>query len=429
MDSLSIKSTIKVLEKYLSLGHPPPGIKINNIPGAILMTCRELKLSPSSLRTMLSPTGVFAKNNLYVDWSKYKKREDDVDPIVFQKLSDKAIAAEARAKAAMRASITAETLRSNIFKLTEKPLEPPHWIGKKEKNPDKQKETMVLMLSDYHIGELVDLAQMGQRNSYDQKIAKDRLERLFQNVVKLGTEHWHGPSPDIIYILLMGDLISGDIHEELIRTNDLLSISSVQKASEYIIAGLNLLLEKFECAIRVISVPGNHSRTQKKPEAKSFAVQSYDTLISWIIESWFKGKNEKRISFHAPPSGDALITVHGWNILVTHGDRIGSKGGMGMIGPAATIARGMQRIIMENASDGINIDYVLVGHFHTALELEQGFSNGCIIGPNEYSKSMRMRPAPATQWLLSVHPRYGVARRWKIHVGDSSEGSIYRKQR
>jgi hypothetical protein len=27
--------------------------------------------------------------------------------------------------------------------------------------------------------------------------------------------------------------------------------------------------------------------------------------------------------------------------------------------------------------------------------------------------------------MLSIHPTYGVARRWKISVGDKSEGSIY----
>jgi hypothetical protein len=27
--------------------------------------------------------------------------------------------------------------------------------------------------------------------------------------------------------------------------------------------------------------------------------------------------------------------------------------------------------------------------------------------------------------MLSIHPTHGVARRWKIQVGDRSEGSIY----
>lgn len=423
MDNTAFKNIVKTIEKYLSLGHPPAGIKIPKIPGAITMTARELKLSPSTLRSMLSVEGVIAKSNLYVDWTKYKKREEDADPVVVQKLSDKVNKAEAKAKAALRATVTSESLRSEIFKLSEKPLEPPHWAGKKE-SAEKQKETLVLMLSDLHLGEAVDLAQMGGRNSYNSKIAEARLLRLFQNVVKLGTEHWNGPAPDVIYVLLMGDLISGDIHEELIRTNDLLSIPSVQKASELIIAGLNLLLEKFACDIRVVSVPGNHSRTTRKPEGKDFAVQSYDTLIAWIIESWFKGQREKRISFSSPRSGDALIKIHGQTILATHGDRIGSRGGAGFIGCAATAARGMMKVIMDYAAEGTVIDYVLIGHFHCALELEQGFVNGCIIGPNEYSKSLRMRSAPATQWLLSVG-RQGIGKRYKVRVGSPDEGSIY----
>jgi hypothetical protein len=37
-----------------------------------------------------------------------------------------------------------------------------------------------------------------------------------------------------------------------------------------------------------------------------------------------------------------------------------------------------------------------------------------------------MRSHPASQWMLTVHQLRGIARRWKIQVGDPSEGSIYR---
>jgi hypothetical protein len=39
------------------------------------------------------------------------------------------------------------------------------------------------------MGETIDKEQMGGRNSFDKKICGKRLERLFQNVVKMGTVH------------------------------------------------------------------------------------------------------------------------------------------------------------------------------------------------------------------------------------------------
>jgi predicted phosphodiesterase len=318
------------------------------------------------------------------------------------------------------------TIREAVFKLSERPLEPPHWNTKPSKG-NKHRESIVLFLSDIHMGEVVSLTAMGGRNSYNMKIAAARLERYFQHVVKLGTEHWTGLPPDSIYLVLGGDLVSGEIHEELAKTNDLQAIPAVRVLAEALAAGLLLLRESFPAIpIHVISVPGNHGRNTKKPESKQFAVNSYDTLVGLLLEWWAATKGLKNVSFSAPHTGDALVTIHGWNVLFTHGDRIGSRGGSGFVGPAATAARGMQKLVQDYLAEGRVIDVIVMGHFHVPLELEFGLVNPSLVGPSEYSRSGRMRSHPAAQWMLTIHPRYGVARRWKISVGLPSEGSIYR---
>jgi hypothetical protein len=60
------------------------------------------------------------------------------------------------------------------------------------------------------------------------------------------------------------------------------------------------------------------------------------------------------------------------------------------------------------------------------MELEWGFANGSVVGHNEFARTFRLKPHPAQQWLLSVHPRYGVAQRAKLFLGTPEEGSIYR---
>lgn len=352
-----------------------------------------------------------------------------IDPIEVSRLRDRVKLASAARDRAERHAANNQSIREAVFKLAQDPLQPPDWNPKQSTGPRARKigEAVIVMISDLQVGEFIDVNQMGGVNSFNLTIARARLERLFASIVKLTTTFWAGVKPSVFYLLLMGDLISGEIHDELAKTNDLLSIPAVRSVAESLIAGLTLLAKNFpKIPFHVISVSGNHGRTTKKPESKGFAVDSYDTLVAWVIESWFKAKGEKRITFSAPISGDALISIFGWNFLVTHGDRIGSKGGTGFVGPAATISRGFQKTLMDYGAQGIVVDYVLIGHFHSAMELPQGFANGSLPGPSEFSKTHRMRPEPASQWMLAVHPNYGVARRWKIHVGAKSEGSIYR---
>ncbi len=317
------------------------------------------------------------------------------------------------------------TIREAVFKLSSRPLEPPSWTPRRSKG-SHARESIVLFLSDIHMGEVVSISAMGGRNSYNMRIAAARLERYFQSVVKLGTEHWTGPPPDSIYFVLGGDLVSGEIHEELAKTNDLQAIPAVRVLAEALAAGLRLLRESFPgIPINVISVPGNHGRNTKKPEAKGFAINSYDTLVGLLLEWWAATTGIKNVTFSAPHTGDALVSIHGWNVLFTHGDRIGSRGGSGFVGPAATAARGMQKIVQDYLAEKQVVDVIVMGHFHTPLELEYGFVGSSLVGPSEYSRSGRMRSHPASQWMLSIHPQYGVARRWKIACGDKSEGSIY----
>jgi hypothetical protein len=429
---------IKWVEEKLLEGGTRPGDPPSSGVRAHILAAREHGIDDKTLWSRIKPGGPCDRlYGLKVDWRLYKAKpapikmaqeapEKPVEPVIVRRLSDKASAAEARAAEAERRLISHEGLRDAVFRLASEPLKPPSWNPPKTVGKEKRGEALILFLSDAHMGEVISLDQMGGRNSYDKAIARRRIERLFQSVVSLATTHWSGPPPSVIYVIFGGDLVSGEIHDELAKTNDLLAIPAVREVSECLVSGLNLLLKTFTCPINVISVPGNHGRTTRKPESKAFAVDSYDTLIAWCVESHFSAKAEKRISFSAPASGDALVNIFGWNVLFSHGDRIGSRGGAGFVGPSATAARGFQKLIMDYAADGTTLDLIVIGHFHTSMELPQGFVNGSLPGPSEYSRTNRMRPEPASQWLLSIDAKHGVTRRWKVLVGHESEGTIYK---
>lgn len=289
-------------------------------------------------------------------------------------------------------------------------------------------ETVMLVLSDLQWGEVIDIADMDGLNSYNTEIARARLARIFQSWASLLTDHWAGPPPARIILVLGGDMISGEIHEELAKTNSLLAIPALRDAAAHIAAGIRLLHSALpDTPIDVISVPGNHGRNTYKPESKGYARHSYDTLTADVIELEFKegGTWPEWFRMFKPSSGDALIWIYGYRVLITHGDRIGSRGGAGFVGTAATVARGFKKLVMDYAGRHITLDFIVCGHFHTALQLEEGICNGCLPGPSEYSRDLRFRPRPAVQAFVAFHPARGVTQiRW-VSAGVPEEGELY----
>ena len=307
------------------------------------------------------------------------------------------------------------------------PLEPVTF--QQEGRVSRSGETVVLFLSDLQWGELIDLGIMDGLNAYDTEIARARLKRVFQTAIQFMTDHWpsDSPAPERIILVLGGDMISGEIHEELAKTNTLLSIPALRDCAAYICAGIRMLREAVDCPIDIISVPGNHGRMTRKTESKLYAAHSFDTLLADLVELEFSnnGKWPKWFRMFKPMSGDALIWIYGYRFLITHGDRIGSRGGAGFVGTAATVARGFKKLVMDYAGRSITLDFIMCGHFHTALQLEEGICNGSLPGPSEYSRDLRFRPRPCVQAFLTVHPRHAVTQlRW-INAGHPSEGELY----
>jgi hypothetical protein len=316
------------------------------------------------------------------------------------------------------------TIRQSVLGLSEAMPEPPKFIP--TARHESASEAIVLMATDWQWGEVVDLEAMDGVNCYNVEIARKRAERFFKTALELSTEYWSGPPPQRLILVLGGDLISGEIHEELAKTNELLSLPALKDVTGYIIAGINLLLDKLGCPIDVIVIPGNHGRTTRRPESKQNALTSYDNLVGDFVELYYQSSKRKRCpKFYTPASGDALLSLFGWNFLITHGDRMGSRGGTGFGGAIYTIARGFKRLTQDYAARRIQLDYILCGHFHSSYKLDEGYSSASLVGPSEFSRDWRMVPQPASQLFLAVHPKRGVTLVRDIHVGHPSEGTIY----
>lgn len=343
--------------------------------------------------------------------------EPPTDPIEVRRHKQRADEAKALLKELEERLVRAEDIRSELLGLGPVTISKLQPDGKRPSG----RRAVILHISDIQYGEVIDFEAMDGVNSYDIEIANARIARYFQKAHRFVTELWQGAKPEEIVILLNGDMISGALHHELDRTDAARPMEAAKMVAEQLIAGINLLADE-GFRIRIISTPGNHGRTTLKPESKAHALQNYDTLVAWFIEAAVKSR--KNVSVAYSKSVDALFSVFEFPMLVTHGDRIGSRGGAGFLGATATIVRGHFKLVADYASRGISVYKVFTGHFHTCVTSTSGHANGTMAGPSEYSRDGRMGNQPPSQDYFVVHEEHGIIEHRVITVGAAEEGSV-----
>jgi len=118
-------------------------------------------------------------------------------------------------------------------------------------------QAVVAPLTDTHIGEFIDLKQMAGLNSYDFDIFNNRLYGWATQLVTLVELRRNAvPIPELV-IPMLGDMVSGDIHEELSQTNLTNCMMQMIRGANLIAQALMFIAPHFE-SIRVPCVVGNH---------------------------------------------------------------------------------------------------------------------------------------------------------------------------
>lgn len=244
---------------------------------------------------------------------------------------------------------------------------------------DRQKErTLVTLASDWHFDEVVHEEQMHGINKYNIEVAKERIDNYFRGVIKNGKEL----STDVLYIKLLGDMVSGDLHD-LAENNELGSIKSIIELADYIAQHMQNLTKYFS-KIRALGLVGNHPRTTKKPQFKNKQKKNYEYLLYEFIKRETRGFCE----FEIPESYFKINKVYDINFLSLHGDTI--RGGNGLNSIPGNLSRDISLLSGTLGKANLTFDYVDIAHFHSA-NLTKSFAgakiimNGSLIGPNEFS--------------------------------------------
>ena len=298
---------------------------------------------------------------------------------------------------------TAEVLREYVGTavLAVNELQLPKWLyeAKTAHAPGVPK----LMLSDLHWGENVRREQVNGVNAYSLAIAQRRLRQVVDTTIGLARIL----SPQMEYpgivVPLGGDMVSGNIHDELQATNELNTMPTLLDLYKQLVPAITLLADTFG-HVFLPCVSGNHDRDTKKTWAKDRNHTSFGWLLYQFLAAHFA--NDKRVTFYIPDSSDALYRVYDVRYLLTHGDQF--RGGDGIIGPLGPITRGAQKKLARNSAVAQEFDVMEFGHFHTRMLSARLRGNGSLKGYDEYAASSNFAFERPSQNFWITHPDHGI---------------------
>ena len=286
----------------------------------------------------------------------------------------------------------------------------PDWvrvpIGK-----EKHEVMPTVSFSDWHLDENVKPEQIANLNGYSRPIAEKRLRNYYQNTIDVCFKFLGGFKYSGLVNPWLGDIFSGNIHEELRNTNADVMLSSLLYWVGPVAAGLRMQADAFG-RVFVPVVVGNHGRNTVKPIHKNRVRDNFDWLFAQIVARELA--DDKRITFAISESSDVRYNVYGTTYLGTHGDQ--AKGGSGI---AAQLSPLM--IMVARKMKRTPFDYLICGHWHRLSQFMKVRVNGSGVGYNEYAFHGNFDWEPPQQDLWLTDPKRGIVCDFPVHVASKDE--------
>lgn len=283
-----------------------------------------------------------------------------------------------------------------------KALTPHSNVPYKPRDKNKAEVAFVANLSDLHIGEITRPAETGGFGAFNYDIARKRMKSYVTNLIDWVTCQRSAYNIPDLTVFGIGDYVSGNIHQELLVTNEFTLPGQTARAAQVIAESLRLLTPHF----RNVTFHGigadNHGRLQPKPQAKQKSENNMSYLVHALIEAYMAGHGNFKLIAHEDMKPTIEVAAH--RFLVHHGDTIKCVLGVPFYGLERDRGREATR---RMKAPGRDFDYVNIGHFHVPNWLSENiFINGSLSGTSEFDHSCGRHAAPA-QISYLVHPRWG----------------------
>ncbi len=267
---------------------------------------------------------------------------------------------------------------------------------------------VVVPATDWHVEEQIASAAVNGKNHFDLAEAEARIKRFYSKILELIDWQSHLAPVVELWHPLLGDLLSGYIHEELMESNALSPTEACVFLQEMICSGIDLMLKETKLPIFVPTCVGNHGRTTPKKRIKTSYKNSYEWLLYMTLAKRHQGN--RRVMWDVGQGYHNTQTIMGRRVRFHHGDGLRYMGGVGGI----TIPVNKSIAAWNRAS---TVDFDIFGHWHTHLvNYPTWVSCGSLMGYSEYSVEIKADFQHPTQTFIVIDRRYGLTQATPIFL-------------
>lgn len=372
--------------------------KPDDLDWADIVDLLGLNLNKDSLRK--SQDTIFGGISVY---NEMKKRTIKEKPLDYQreveiqlqelkkermKLADERAALNRR----LRNESRKETLREIVTNCA-KNIPNKCFINKTE-DMDKSdlSKVAILTLSDFHFG--LEINEFN--NKYNDKVFEERINKILNKTIEYIKLH----KVSVIYVLGLGDYLSGIIHNTIRIENKENIVQQVIKVSEYLYQLIGILSEY--CTVYYYDVNDNHGRVfANKDENQND--DNFGLFVRWYLDAKFENRENVFIMQNEFSNEIGVIEIFGRNYAFTHGHK----------DKVSDIVQNLS-LMTKNFYDAI-----FMGHLHhfEANEVHGTYIyvNGTLSGTDSYANNVRKTSNPS-QNLFILNDKDGIECQYTIKL-------------
>lgn len=278
-------------------------------------------------------------------------------------------------------------------------------------------QTLLLLLSDCHVGAVVRPEQTGGSGCYNFSVFLARLHFYQCAIESIVRDHTTTPVEEIV-LLLGGDMLDGALAHgaECGQENTIFTqFHSAGHAIAQFIRNISALAP----GVRVYCTAGNHTRFQnqkKMPTSQRFS--NFDTFLYSLIQALTRDLST--VSWHLDEQPVADFSVYGFHFRLFHGDTLrGMDRAMGI--PSHSIGRMISATTSICEKEGRPApSWYICGHLHREISLPTAkgavLVGGAFVGLDGYGLSQNFTPVDPSQMLFFVHPKFGRTASYQISL-------------
>jgi len=371
--------------------------------------------------------GYTSQSALRTRWERIRKERGNLPALPDHQAGIEArdrVAADASASRAAELAKEVKRLRAQsdirqrlfdlIHDVQQAPRHPPKWLLERKATTARWHHgTPTLFLSDLHWGERVFKSQVNGVNEFDLDIAQRRLKTVCETSIVLLRDVLSKGDYDGIVVPLGGDMLSGNIHDEIRESNVLPVNACLLDLLDHLIAVIDTLKKEFG-TVYVPCVTGNHGRHDRKPRAKNAVIDNYEWILYQFLARHYA--KDDRVTVQVADSTDIVYPVQGRRFLMTHGDQF--YGGSGISGPLVPWSIGDARKRARQQAINMPYDTMIFGHWHQLAwgPGDRWIVNGSLKGYDEYANRNNFGFEKPQQALFVTHPKHGITFRMGVQA-------------